>query len=195
MTVMLKKLDQWVQYVLRLLSITIFSVLGLLLFANVLLRLTNDLINKLVVSGHIQAAELIKGLLPVTSFHWFDEIVELFFAALVFYGAAALWGAKLHFCVGDWITPRLPRERLRAIYQICIQLICVAFMAILFWFSLRLTSRATELTTVFQIPKSFLYSCMPISTFIMLIYSLCDLLGGLIRLFSADSTQRETIHS
>ena len=54
--------------------------------------IVNDLINFLSVNGYVNIAEAIKNLLPVTSFHWFDEIVELSFAALVFYGAAALWG-------------------------------------------------------------------------------------------------------
>jgi TRAP-type C4-dicarboxylate transport system permease small subunit len=182
----LKKLDSWVQKILRLISMTIFSALGLLMVVNVLLRLTNDLINFLSVNGYVKIAEAIKNLLPVTSFHWFDEIVELSFAALVFYGAAALWGAKLHFSVGDWITPRLPNQRLKILYKMFIYLICVAFMGILFWFSMRLTLRSTELTTVFQIKKSVLYSCMPISALIMLIYSIFDFLGTVKDLFSGE---------
>lgn len=186
----LKKLDTWVQKILRLISMTIFSALGLLLVANVLLRLTNDLINYLTTKGYENIAEVIKNLLPVTSFHWFDEIVELSFAALVFYGAAALWGAKLHFSVGDWITPRLPNQKLRALYKMFVYLICVVFMGILFWFSMRLTLRSTELTTVFQIKKSILYSCMPISALIMLIYSIFDFLGAVRCFFLGEPTQK-----
>ncbi|TKB09614.1 TRAP transporter small permease [Desulforhopalus sp. IMCC35007] len=186
----LKKLDSWVQKILRLISMAIFSALGLLMVVNVLLRLTTDLINFLSVNGYVNIAEAIKNLLPVTSFHWFDEIVELSFAALVFYGAAALWGAKLHFSVGDWITPRLPNQRLKILYKMFIYLICMVFMGILFWFSMRLTLRSTELTTVFQIKKSVLYSCMPISALIMLIYSIFDFLGTVMDLFSGEPSQK-----
>ena len=53
--------------------------------------------------------------------------------------------------------------------------LCVAFQAVFFWYSLLLTLRATELTTVFQIPKSLLYSCMPAASLVMLAYSVCDI--------------------
>jgi TRAP-type C4-dicarboxylate transport system permease small subunit len=73
----------------------------------------------------------------------------------------------------------LPGEKSKAVYRIIICLISTTFMGILFWFSLRLTLRSTEVTTVFQIPKSILYSSMPISSLIMLSYSVCDVLGEL----------------
>lgn len=183
MTAILRKIDQYLQVVLRFISLAFFSALGILMIANVLLRLISDLINFLVVNGYNNIAEIIKDILPITSFHWFDEIVEFFFAALVFYGAAALWGAKRHFSVGDWISERLPGEKSKGVYRIIICLISTTFMGIFFWFSLRLTLRSTEVTTVFQIPKSILYSSMPISSFIMLSYSVCDVLGELRRLF------------
>jgi TRAP-type C4-dicarboxylate transport system permease small subunit len=179
MTGILRKIDHYLQVVLRFISLAFFSALGILMIANVLLRLISDLINFLVVKGYNNIAEIIKDILPITSFHWFDEIVEFFFAALVFYGAAALWGAKRHFSVGDWISQRLPGEKSKAVYRIIICLISTTFMGILFWFSLRLTLRSTEVTTVFQIPKSILYSSMPISSLIMLSYSVCDVLGEL----------------
>ena len=185
----LKIIDIWVQRILRWISMGFFCFLGLLLAANVLLRLITDLINKLTVLGYESIAESIKSILPVTSFHWLDEIVELSFAALVFYGAAALWGAKLHFSVGDWISPRLKSARLKSAYRMFIYLICVAFMGVLFWFSLRLTLRASGLTTVFQLKQSILYSCMPISALIMLIYSMFDFLGELRNFFVGEPTE------
>ncbi len=188
MSATLKLIDILVQNILRWISMGFFCFLGFLLAANVLLRLINDLINKLTVLGYENIADSIKAILPVTSFHWLDEIVELSFAALVFYGAAALWGAKLHFSVGDWISPRLKSTQMRCLYRMFIFSICIAFMATLFWFSLRLTLRSTELTTVFQMKKSILYSCMPISALIMLVYSLFDFLGELRNFFTGEST-------
>ena len=52
--------------VLKALTITIFLLLSLLVSANVLVRFV-----------------------PVVSLHWFDEIVEMLYAYLIFYGAAA----------------------------------------------------------------------------------------------------------
>ena len=170
----LNSLDAGTQKALRWLGITLFVMLGTLLLANVFLRLINDLSIFLTKQGFAGASGFIKTLVPIVSLHWFDEIVELCFASMVFYGAAALWGTKGHFSVGDWISPRLPGERLRAFYKMLISLTCVVFLAVFFWFSLSLTVRATELSTVFQIPKAVFYSCMPISSMIMLLYSLCD---------------------
>lgn len=183
MVTLLKNLDRWTRNILRVLTIAIFAALGLLMVLNVALRLTNDLSNYLTQKGYAAAAAMVKSLVPIVSFHWFDEIVELCFAALVFYGAAVLWASGGHFSVGDWISPRLPGERSRAFYRLLTSLISAAFLGIFFWFSLRLALGSTELTTVFQIPKSFLYSCMPISSFIMLMYSAADVYTHAGRLF------------
>jgi TRAP-type C4-dicarboxylate transport system permease small subunit len=183
MAALLKKLDAWTRKFLRLLVVAIFSVLGILMILNVALRLCNDFSGYLARKGFAAASAFVKSLLPIVSFHWFDEIVELCFASLVFYGAAALWITKGHFSVGDWLSPRLPGERSRGFYKMAISVISAAFMAIFFWFSLRLTLRTSELTTVFQMPKALLYSCMPVSAFIMLIYSLADICGDAKRLW------------
>ncbi|MDR1376672.1 MAG: TRAP transporter small permease [Synergistaceae bacterium] len=175
MTAFLEKLDAWTRKFLRFLVIATFSVLGILMILNVAMRLSNDFTGFLARKGFADAAAFLKSTLPTGSFHWFDEIVELCFAYLVFYGAAALWAAKEHFCVGDWISPRLPGVKLRNLYKLLVSVVCAAFMAVFFRFSLSLTMRTTEMTTVFQMPKSILYSCMPISSFVMLIYSLADI--------------------
>ena len=172
--VFLKILDACVRKILRILAITLFVALALLMLLNVGLRLSSDFSNWLIRMGFPGAAAAVKAAIPITSFHWFDEIVELCFASLVFYGAASLWVSGGHFSVGDWISPRLPGEKSRALYRLLTSCVSVAFLAVFFWFSLRLAMRSTELTTVFQLPKSLLYSCMPVSSFIMLGYSAAD---------------------
>ncbi len=191
MAAFLKRLDRLAQSVLRLLCILLFAALGLILFTNVFTRLVNDLSNFLAQKGLAEVAMAVKRFAPVTSMHWFDEIVELCFAALVFYGAAALWGLKGHFCVGDWISRRLPNDRLRALYQMLVTVLSAAFLAVFFWFSLSLCLRTTELSTVFQIPKWVMYSCMPISSAIMLAYSLVDVVLDVGRLLGAASGSGE----
>lgn len=149
--------DNFTRSLLYWLTISLFCVLAALMGLNVFLRVMNDF------SFHI----------PM-SMHWFDEIVEMCFSALIFYGSAALWAECGHFCVGDWISPHLPAGWVRKGYQLLVTLLSVAFLAVFFVYSLQLTMRATELTTVFQIPKSVLYSCMPVSSLIMLAYSIRD---------------------
>jgi TRAP-type C4-dicarboxylate transport system permease small subunit len=170
----LKTIDKWVQLILKAIAMIMFSVLGLLLFANVSLRLINDFVQFLLENGFEGTANMINSVVTISSFHWFDEIIELSFTALVFYGAAALWCEKLHFSVGDWISPRIHNVRSKHFYRLLILLISTIFMAILFWYSLKLTMKTNQVTTVFQIKQWILYSCIPISSFIMLIYSIVD---------------------
>jgi len=108
--------------------------------------------------------------LPV-SLHWFDEIVELLYAALIFYGAAAVWMNHGHFSVGDWISRRVPSERGRRVYRFLLEAACLAFAAVFLAYSLQLTLRAQELTPVFGISRKVHYSCMPVSAAIMVVYS------------------------
>lgn len=174
MTALLKSVDRKLQVFLRWFCTAIFIVLALILLTNVAMRLMNDLSVWLDLKGFEEAGRAVKSLVPITSMHWFDEIVELCFAYLVFYGAASLWGLKGHFCVGDWISPRLPYPGMRALYKFIVTCLSLFFLGVFFWYSMRLTVRTTELSTVFQIPKAVMYSCMPIASFIMIAYSLVD---------------------
>jgi len=175
----LKKLDQGVQIALRWLCIFLFTVLGLLLLGNVFLRLMGDLVQFLHSRNLEGAANVIRTILPITSFHWLDEIVELCFSALTFYGAAAIWAVKGHFSIGDWISKHLPGSISRNVYKIIVNLICIVFLVIFLEYSVQLTLNTTELSTVFQIPKTVMYSSMPVSSCIMLIYSLAELIGNI----------------
>jgi TRAP-type C4-dicarboxylate transport system permease small subunit len=178
----LAKLDLAVRHSLRYLVIALFAVLGVLLLANVFVRLIGDLTQFLHETGLDGLADAIRATMPMTSFHWLDEIVELCFSALIFYGAAALWAEKGHFAVGDWISKHLPGKVSRVIYKTLIAAINLAFLAVFFHFALRLTLQATELSTVFQIPKKVMYSSMVISSLVMAIYALAELIacmGGL----------------
>jgi TRAP-type C4-dicarboxylate transport system permease small subunit len=173
------KLDKVVQSVLRYLCIGLFAALGLLLLGNVFLRLNGDFVQFLHGKGLDNLADGIRGVIRITSFHWLDEIVELCFSALTFYGAAAIWAVKGHFSIGDWVSKRLPGRVSRGIYKIIVNLICITFLAVFFFYSVRLTINASELSTVFQIPKKVMYSSMPVSSFIMLVYSFAELAGNI----------------
>jgi TRAP-type transport system small permease protein len=145
----LTKIDAIVTGILKWLTVALFLALTLIITANVLLRI-----------------------FPITSLHWTDEIVEMCFAGLVFYGAAGVWMTKGNFSVGDWIGKRVKNERAKNGYRLLIELITLGFAVVFFRYSLDLTIRAREVTSVFQISKKVLYSCMPIGSLIMIAYSL-----------------------
>ena len=145
----LKSIDQVILKTLKAITITSFVFLTILISANVFVRFV-----------------------PIASLHWFDEIIELLYAYLVFYGSAALWISHEHFGVGDWIEKRISNIRMRHVYRMTIELLVLCFALIFFYYSLRLTMLARDVTNVFAISKRVLYSCLPISGFIMVIYSI-----------------------
>jgi TRAP-type C4-dicarboxylate transport system permease small subunit len=147
-----KSMDRVILKTLKAITITSFVILTLLISANVFVRF-----------------------FPIVSLHWFDEIIELLYAYLVFYGAAALWISHDHFGVGDWLEKRIKGKSARHLYRMMIKLLVAVFAVIFFYYSLKLTILARDVTNVFAIPKRVLYSCLPVSGAIMVIYSLREI--------------------
>jgi len=145
---LLARLDRWLLAVLEVICIALFAAITFILTLNIVVRF-----------------------FPVMSMHWFDEILEMLYGALIFYGACAVWVAHEHFSVGDWLSKYLPGTRSRLLYRFLVEACSLVFIAVFFWFSLQLTLETSEHTTAFAIPKAWLYACMPITGAIMLAYS------------------------
>jgi TRAP-type C4-dicarboxylate transport system permease small subunit len=166
---LLRWLDRLMLQSLRVLTITCFVFVTLLVSANVFVRF-----------------------FPVASLHWFDEIIELLYAYFVFYGTAALWISREHFSVGDWIGSRIIKNAPgRHLYRMVLELIVLVFALIFFYYSLRLTALAQDVTNVFAIPKRILYSCMPVAGAIMILYSIRNVVVEVIPLINR-KTKAET---
>jgi TRAP-type C4-dicarboxylate transport system permease small subunit len=157
----LNVVDRWILNVLKIITITCFILLTILITANVIVRF-----------------------FPVVSLHWFDEIIELLYAYLIFYGAAALWILRGHISVGDWIEKTIPSRRLRYAYRMGVEWVVLGFALIFLFYSFRLMVLAQDVTNVFAIPKSILYSCMPVAGVIMVIYSLRNIAVEMIGIMS-----------
>ncbi|MDB5814054.1 MAG: conserved rane protein of unknown function [Rhodocyclales bacterium] len=109
---------------------------------------------------------------PLMSMHWFDEILELLYGALIFYGAAAVWVTHSHFSVGDWISKYLKSVRARFAYRLIVELFSLLFAVVFFKYAFDITLQTEEQTTAFAMSKKWLYACMPITGGIMVLYSL-----------------------
>jgi TRAP-type transport system small permease protein len=161
---LLRVIDKVVLKTLKTIATVSFFLLTILITANVFVRFV-----------------------PVVSLHWFDEIIEMLFAYMVFFGAAALWITREHFSVGDWIEKRISNIELRHIYKMVLELLVLIFAAVFFYYSLNLTIAARDVTNVFAIPKRVLYSCLPISGMLMLIYTIRNIVTeicGIVKLHS-----------
>jgi len=145
----------------------------------------------ILLTGLISANVFVR-FFPVVSLHWFDEIIELLYAYLIFYGAAALWITREHFSIGDWISGRLIRNpKLIRVYRLFLECLVLVFALIFLYYSQRLTGLAMDVTNVFALPKKILYSCMPISGLVMAVYSLRNIIieiAGLVGTKTGDAT-------
>ncbi len=156
----MNKLDAWFGTLLRLLSMSCLVVISILMVFNVFTRF-----------------------FPFFSMSWFDEILEGFFAWMVFFGAAALWRENEHFTVTflpDWLRG----SKTGYILEICIHLISILFLLVFTYYSLNLTMRAGDTTPILMMPKRILYVCMPLSGAIMVGYSfrnICVSIGCLCK--------------
>jgi len=165
----LKTIDRLALTVLKVFTIVLFILLSLLVSANVFVRFV-----------------------PVVSLHWFDEILELLYAYLIFYGAAALWITREHFSVGDWISGRILKgSRTKRLYRAVLEVLVLIFAVVFFYYSLQLTILARDVTNVFAIPKRVLYSCMPVASAIMILYSIRNIALEMIPLMNR-KTKAET---
>ena len=147
--------DRTLVFSLRLVCVCCFSLLLLLLSGNVFVRY-----------------------FPVAAFYWFDEVVEWAFAWMVFFGAAALWARDEHFKL-EWINKKIKGTPAGYLVSVGLELISLFFLLIFFYQALRLTLLAKDWTPVFNVSRRYLYVCMPISGFIMVVYSIRNVLREL----------------
>lgn len=145
----LKRIDYGLMKALEWICIVLFAAITMILTLNIVVRF-----------------------IPFMSMHWFDEILELLYGALVFYGAAAVWVNHGHFSVGDWLSKYLKNRFARFAYRFFVELLSLVFIAVFFKYALELTLHTEEQTTAFAMSKKWLYVCMPITGGIMVLYSL-----------------------
>jgi TRAP-type C4-dicarboxylate transport system permease small subunit len=145
-------IDRGLVFLLRTICVGCFVLLLLILAGNVFVRY-----------------------FPVTAFYWFDEVVEWTFAWMVFFGAAALWARDEHFRL-EWISDKLRGTRRGHLLSAALELISLIFIAVFFYESLRLTMLAKDWTPVFNVPRRWLYTCMPLSGAIMVAYSIRNII-------------------
>ena len=144
--------DRAIGRVLRWGSVSILGVVFVLLAINVFVRF-----------------------FPIVSFEWFDEVIEMLIAWMVFLGTAALWRENEHFTITFF--PDLFKGRKAGFaLDTLINLVGLAFIGAFTYYSLNLTLRVSDWTPIINMPKKLLYASMPVSGVFMVIYSLRNIL-------------------
>lgn len=147
----LKTLDEAFGFLLRLVSIFCLIALMGILATNIVGRYT--------------------GKLPMP---WFDEIVAMLFAWMVFIGAAALWREREHFAI-DLVPLMVSGTFAGRPLRIFISLLSLIFACVLTWYGGSYTLRTTATTPILAFPQAWVYACVPIGGAFMVIYALRDL--------------------
>ena len=120
---------------------------------------------------------------PIYSMGWYDEIVELLFAWLVFIGAAALWRENSHFRV-EWFCAKFENRSAGYIIGLLIESLSLFFLVIMTLQGLRITLLANDWTPILKFPKRLQYVDIPIAGSLMIIYSLRNIINHGISLIS-----------
>jgi TRAP-type C4-dicarboxylate transport system permease small subunit len=151
--------DLWIWRLLKLVALASILVLFVLLLGNVAFRL-----------------------FKLGSFGWFDEIVEMSFAYLVFCGAAALCREGEHFKI-EWLEDKLEGRRELDFVLVLVELITLTFFVLFFLSGWRLAARARDITPILELRKSLLYASLPAAGAGMMYFSIRTLIKRVAGLF------------
>ncbi len=105
---------------------------------------------------------------------WSDEMVEFMLAWLIFIGAAGLWRRGDHFRV-DLIEQMTKSPVGRRWLAVVVELMSIAFLAVLTYYGGLFAFRATDTSPTFSLPMVYWYAALPVSSGLMLAYSLAHL--------------------
>jgi TRAP-type C4-dicarboxylate transport system permease small subunit len=156
----LKRIDTVVGWILRTIAVLAFVGLFVVLAGNIFFRW-----------------------MAIGSMLWFEEVVSLFFAYLVFVAAAEIWRIKAHFKI-NWIEDKLQGTLGGDVVRVIIDCMAIVFLAYLTWYGWRLTTCSRELTPLLKFPKRWMYFSMPSSGLVMFIYSIRDFVEHVVALIN-----------
>lgn len=111
---------------------------------------------------------------PIASMGWADEIIELGFAWMVFFGSTVLWRERSHFSV-DLIPGRLAGSKAGCMLEIFLGLLCLLFFVILSYEGWVLALSVEDRSPILNFPKIFWYVIVPIAGTMMLGYTVRDM--------------------
>ena len=111
---------------------------------------------------------------PIASMGWADEIIELGFAWMVFFGSTILWRERSHFSV-DLIPGRLAGSKAGCMLEIFLGFLSLLFFLILSYEGWVLALSVEDRSPILALPKIFWYVIVPIAGTMMLGYTVRDI--------------------
>lgn len=115
---------------------------------------------------------------PVAKLSWSDEIIEWMMAALIFVAAAALWRENDHFKI-EALSGLVLRTLPGRVFLFAIEVLTGVFIAFFAFYSLDLTLSVGRTSPILSWPMTWWYVTMPVAGFIMLAYSIRNVVQGI----------------
>ncbi len=112
--------------------------------------------------------------IPVLSMGWADEIIEFFFAWMIFLCAANLWRERSHFRV-ELVPNRLAAKRSGRNLEIVLCALALFFFFVFTYYGGILSAKATDRSPIMEWPRYLWYSVLPFSGGIIISYIIRDL--------------------
>lgn len=123
------------------------------------------------------AIVVVTRIFSLRSAGWTDELIELFFAWLLFPCIAWLWRSREHFTV-DLLLVSMTHSGTRRALLIVVEILSLVFLAIYFWQAcVMVESSYTETSPVFGLSRIYWYGVMPLTALIMIAYSVAHLVS------------------
>ncbi len=114
---------------------------------------------------------------PIAKLSWSDEIIEWLVASLVFVAAAELWRENDHFKI-EALAMMLAGTRFGRFLGLFLELLTATFIVLFAYCSLNLTLGVSRTSPILAWPMMWWYAPMPIAGFIMVIYSIRNIVQG-----------------
>ena len=147
----LTRLERYIGFVLRAVSVCLLVGILVLMVANVSNRFVN-----------------------FAKLDWNDEVIELMLVWLIFCGSAEVWRLNQHFAV-DLVPLMIEGTRFDKYFKAFISFGCLAFIAIFTYRSFDLFQRATDVSPYFSWPRRLWYGAMPFNGALMVGFSVRQL--------------------
>lgn len=139
----------------------------------------------------LMVANVFNRLVHIAELDWNDEIIELMLVWMIFCGSAEVWRINQHFAV-DLVPLMIEGTRLEKAFKAFISLGCLVFIAIFTYRSFDLFQRASDVSPYFSWPRKLWYGAMPLNGFLMMAFSLRQLVTILFTPAAVFAARAET---
>lgn len=114
---------------------------------------------------------------PIAKLSWSDEVIEWLMASLIFIAAAELWRENDHFKI-EMTAQWLAGKQAGRVFALVLELLTGIFIYFFAKYSLDLTLSVGRTSPILSLPMTWWYAPMPIAGFIMVGYSVRNIVQG-----------------